>query len=503
MRHHGSGIFTAACLAALALGCGSLGGQTSIQASGGTGAGGANTGGSSELGGSSGGSGSRDASEPTGSGGSARGGATGAGLGGSFAGTGGTPVQSGTGGGTAASGGRTGGGGAADAGGTGSGGISASGGASGGGPGSGGRDAGADDGPGSDSATGGSATGGSATGGTDGAAGDTSVTCIGDDCCPDDPDKTQPGICGCGVSDTDTDEDGTPDCNDLCITDRNKTEPGVCGCNGSEADTDGDGTPDCEDLCPRDATRITLGACGCGLPDSAAPYCLAHRYSFNGSAGATAVTDSVGTAHGKTVNVTLPGTGILTLAGGTTDQYVELPSGIISGLGGSATVEAWIAWDGGGYWQRVFDFGTNENGETGGQGTGTEFLFFTPLGGAGGPFLSFNSGGLTEVAGTAPFPQGLASGGKPHHVACVIDAKGSNGSDASAMLFIDGALIQKTTPLQSSLSYLRDVNNWLGRAQFVADDEFSGTYYEFRIYSAALTQNQIAANVAAGPDSLP
>ncbi len=39
------------------------------------------------------------------------------------------------------------------------------------------------------------------------------------DSCPDDPDKTDPGVCGCSIPDTDTDADGTPDCIDLCIDD--------------------------------------------------------------------------------------------------------------------------------------------------------------------------------------------------------------------------------------------------------------------------------------------
>jgi hypothetical protein len=65
------------------------------------------------------------------------------------------------------------------------------------------------------------------------------------DNCPDDPNKTEPGICGCGVADTDSDGDGTPDCNDPCPNDTNKTEPGRCGCGIADTDTDGDGILDC------------------------------------------------------------------------------------------------------------------------------------------------------------------------------------------------------------------------------------------------------------------
>jgi hypothetical protein len=52
----------------------------------------------------------------------------------------------------------------------------------------------------------------------------------GADGCPDDPAKTDPGVCGCGVPDTDGDGDGTPDCNDACPADPGKTDPGMCGC---------------------------------------------------------------------------------------------------------------------------------------------------------------------------------------------------------------------------------------------------------------------------------
>jgi hypothetical protein len=80
--------------------------------------------------------------------------------------------------------------------------------------------------------------------------GDSVADC--NDNCPADPGKTEPGICGCGVTDTDTDGDGTADCNDNCPDDFGKIEPGICGCSIADTDSDGDGTADCNDNCPAD-----------------------------------------------------------------------------------------------------------------------------------------------------------------------------------------------------------------------------------------------------------
>lgn len=88
------------------------------------------------------------------------------------------------------------------------------------------------------------------------------------DACPDDPDKIAPGICGCGVPDTDSDNDGTPDCNDGCPNDPTKVEPGICGCGIPDTDSDNDGTPDCNDGCPNDPGKIDPGICGCDVPDT-------------------------------------------------------------------------------------------------------------------------------------------------------------------------------------------------------------------------------------------
>ena len=92
--------------------------------------------------------------------------------------------------------------------------------------------------------------------------------CDAVDGCPQDPEKTEPGACGCGVADTDTDGDLSPDCLDGCPADPTKTDPGICGCGVSDVDTDGDLTADCIDGCPADPDKTVPGVCGCGVPDT-------------------------------------------------------------------------------------------------------------------------------------------------------------------------------------------------------------------------------------------
>lgn len=52
----------------------------------------------------------------------------------------------------------------------------------------------------------------------------------------------------------DGDGDGTPNVCDGCPDDPMKTQPGVCGCNISEEDLDQNGTPDCVDIIPAAST---------------------------------------------------------------------------------------------------------------------------------------------------------------------------------------------------------------------------------------------------------
>ena len=88
------------------------------------------------------------------------------------------------------------------------------------------------------------------------------------DFCPADSSKTEPGVCGCGVADTDSDGDGTADCIDSCSSDPGKILPGVCGCGTEDVDVGpSDGTIDCIDQCPDDFNKAEPGICGCLIAD--------------------------------------------------------------------------------------------------------------------------------------------------------------------------------------------------------------------------------------------
>jgi len=88
------------------------------------------------------------------------------------------------------------------------------------------------------------------------------------DKCPNDPNKKEPGVCGCGKPDTDKDRDGKLDCQEECPDDASKTSPGICGCGFPDTDKDRDGTPDCKDNCTDDKFKTSAGRCGCGVSDN-------------------------------------------------------------------------------------------------------------------------------------------------------------------------------------------------------------------------------------------
>jgi len=86
----------------------------------------------------------------------------------------------------------------------------------------------------------------------------TTTTTLPQDLCPNDPNKTAPGECGCGVADIDADNDTIIDCVDNCPN----------AANQDQADADADGAGDACDVCPNDPDKIAEGDCGCGRSEA-------------------------------------------------------------------------------------------------------------------------------------------------------------------------------------------------------------------------------------------
>jgi hypothetical protein len=299
---------------------------------------------------------------------------------------------------------------------------------------------------------------------------------------------------------------------DNCPGDPIKTQPGRCGCGTPDTDTDGDGTPDCIDGCPSDARKTTVGLCGCGKQDppdggGGAAYCfkdaMIHRYAFNGT-GAVA-SDTIGTANGTVQggsNARQSGgavslSGDMNSAGYAGEGFVALPSNLLSGLT-SATFEAWVTWDGAGragttVWQRIFDFGDQTGNGTG--AVGRTYLFVTASAAQTGGALraTYSSNGTANEtfinASTGALPTGARK-----HVALVVDDPNNTMS-----LYLDGAIVG-FVQLTGTLASVADTNSWLGRSQFAVDPELNGSLHEFRIYNLALSAAQVQASFAAGPD---
>jgi hypothetical protein len=117
-------------------------------------------------------------------------------------------------------------------------------------------------------------------------------------------------------------------------------------------------------------------------------------------------------------------------------------------------------------------------------------VWFSPDDGTDRPSLGYAASAGTAVAtGSSAFAVGA-----PVHVALVLDPIGG-----SIALFVDGEQVG-SAPSTAALSGLRDGDNWLGRSHLASDPSLDGTLTELRIYSAALTAEQIEASHAAGPD---
>jgi fibronectin type 3 domain-containing protein len=193
---------------------------------------------------------------------------------------------------------------------------------------------------------------------------------------------------------------------------------------------------------------------------------LRSRYDFEASL-ADAVSGFNGTATGApTYARGRLGVGALTLDG--TTSSVRLPVNAASYE--EITVAAFVYWNGGNQWQRIFDFGT---------GT-TSYLYLTPRSGSNTTQCAIRLNNGTEYKVGAPQ---LASG-QWVHLAVTLSAN-------SLKLYVNGALAGATNSVPVRPVDIDPTVNYLGKSQFAADPLFNGRIDDLRIYNKALTATEV------------
>ena len=150
------------------------------------------------------------------------------------------------------------------------------------------------------------------------------------------------------------------------------------------------------------------------------------------------------------------------------DAYLMLPPAVATSR--QITIATWVRWNGGGVWQRIFDFGSDTN----------QYFLLTPNNGDDMRFIIMNGGG-EKILSTGK----KLDTGKWHHVAVTM---GDNG----VCIYLDGEMVASTTSITLRPSDILPARCYVGRSQYDADPYFKGYIDDFRIYNYALSADEIA-----------
>jgi autotransporter-associated beta strand protein len=170
----------------------------------------------------------------------------------------------------------------------------------------------------------------------------------------------------------------------------------------------------------------------------------------------------------------------LSLSGSsTTRDHVLLPPRIADS--NDFTFGAWIKWDGGANWQRIFDLGDSTS----------DYLFLTPSDGNGKLNFTIRVNNSDQaLAHSSAIPVGQWT-----HVAVTIS--GNTGK-----LFVNGTLSATNNSMSHNPSAVGSETNYLGRSRYSADPYFDGMMDDVVFLANALPDAKIPTLMGNNPPSL-
>lgn len=277
-------------------------------------------------------------------------------------------------------------------------------------------------------------------------------------------------------------------------------------------------------------------ACAIGLTGFAqsAQATLIHEYSFNSSSisgGAYNTPDSIG---GASYQATVMGSASVTggqvvlantnSSGNAGNEYVSIPTSALTGTAGAVTFEEWFTTGVNAAHAQNLSINNDPLATstdaiaTGAGATNGAYMFITQDNGSYGSRSAISPGGyVNENVGVnslgtgsptkADYLSKLVNGNPVQHMVTTVIDSTATGADPYGTLsyYVDGVLqgTAAQTATDNWATLLSGFTNlWLGRSAYSGDPMFNGSINEFRIYNNALSASQVAADAAAGPNTV-
>jgi hypothetical protein len=153
-------------------------------------------------------------------------------------------------------------------------------------------------------------------------------------------------------------------------------------------------------------------------------------------------------------------------------QYGVIEPGVVDYE--DLTIAAWVMWNGGADWQRIFDFGNDTN----------QYMFLTSKTGTNLRFVIAN-GGAGQELNTAQL-----TANQWYHVVVTLD--GNTGR-----LYVNGELKATNTAMTINPIDFKPTLNYIGKSQFAVDPYFNGRIDDLKIYNYARTVEEVAQDYLA------